>query len=231
MSNKFSNIKERILYISELKNITREKFFKDLGMTYGNFTGKAKETPVNSNAIENILLKYDDINPEWLLTGKGEILKTNLQKTMKQASEPISSNELKKVEIKEISNLKWNDLFQLCAEKANELSSINEAILKVLNMSKVGDEIKISRKEVDVLNSFNEIGNEKIISMAFEGLLNKNHESFDYHSFLNELNININIANKMLLNYIDEVQFAVFCDTDKRPYLIYPENFYDPEKE
>ena len=44
-------------------------------MTYGNFTGKAKETPLNSTAISNILLEMPDINAEWLLTGKGNMLK------------------------------------------------------------------------------------------------------------------------------------------------------------
>ena len=43
MSNKFSNIKERVLYILEYKGITKSKFFEDIGVTYGNFTGKAKE--------------------------------------------------------------------------------------------------------------------------------------------------------------------------------------------
>lgn len=75
MSNKFSNIKERILYILEFKGITKTKFFEEIGVTYGNFTGKAKETPLNSTTLSNIFSKYPDINLEWLLTGNGEMLK------------------------------------------------------------------------------------------------------------------------------------------------------------
>lgn len=76
MSYKFSTIKERILYVLEFKGIVKDKFIKKIGMTYGNFTGKAKETPLNSNAIGNILIELPDINIEWLITGKGEMLLT-----------------------------------------------------------------------------------------------------------------------------------------------------------
>lgn len=76
MATIFSNIKERVLYISENKGITREKFFDDLGITYGNFKGKAKEKALSSDVLAKIITKYPDVNPEWLLTGKGDMLKS-----------------------------------------------------------------------------------------------------------------------------------------------------------
>lgn len=76
MSNKISNIKERILYFLEYKKVTKSKFFEKIGMTYGNFTGKSKETPLNSDAISNILLEFPEINIEWLITGEGEMVKS-----------------------------------------------------------------------------------------------------------------------------------------------------------
>jgi len=75
MSNIFSNIKERVLYLAENQEGNKQVFFKKIGMTYGNFTGKAKETPLNSNAIGNILLNYPEINLEWLIAGKEPMLK------------------------------------------------------------------------------------------------------------------------------------------------------------
>ncbi|MGV4555828.1 S24 family peptidase [Ornithobacterium rhinotracheale] len=75
MKNILSNIKERVLYLSENVEVTKQEFFRKIGITYGNFTGKKKERPLNSDAIENILLIYPETNPEWLLTGKGEMLK------------------------------------------------------------------------------------------------------------------------------------------------------------
>lgn len=90
MKNILSNIKERVLYLSENVEVTKQEFFRKIGITYGNFTGKKKERPLNSDAIENILLIYPETNPEWLLTGKGEMLKTPAKQEShpQQAAEP-----------------------------------------------------------------------------------------------------------------------------------------------
>lgn len=75
MVNKFSNIKERVLQIAENKGIAKEKFFQNIGMTYGNFKGRSKGTPLNSNAIADISSIYPDVDLQWLITGKGKMLK------------------------------------------------------------------------------------------------------------------------------------------------------------
>ena len=67
-------IKDRIIQVIEYKGIAKENFIK-IGMTSASFRGKAKETPINSTAIENILSEIKDLSPEWLLTGNGEMLK------------------------------------------------------------------------------------------------------------------------------------------------------------
>lgn len=68
-------IKERIIQLIEYKKIPKEEFYVKIGMTSANFRGRAKTTPINSTAIENILSEIPDTNPEWLLTGKGSMLK------------------------------------------------------------------------------------------------------------------------------------------------------------
>jgi len=75
METIFTNIKERVLKISDYKGISKEKFFNELGVSYGNFKGKAKEKALSSEVLANIVAKYSEINPEWLLTGEGEMLK------------------------------------------------------------------------------------------------------------------------------------------------------------
>jgi hypothetical protein len=67
-------IKERILQIIETKGVTKEKFFREIGMTSANFRGRALKTPLNSTTIKNIFAIYPDISADWLLTGKGEML-------------------------------------------------------------------------------------------------------------------------------------------------------------
>ena len=80
MERKITNIKERILYYTDLKGLVKEKFFDDLGVTYGNFKGKAKNQALGSDVIERIITKYPEINPFWLLTGEGEMLNTKSEK-------------------------------------------------------------------------------------------------------------------------------------------------------
>lgn len=88
--DKSSNIKERILQIAEYKAIPKERFFESIGMTYGNFKGKSKLTPINSNAIADIITNHPEIDIEWLLTGKGSILKID-----KESESNITVRKLK----------------------------------------------------------------------------------------------------------------------------------------
>lgn len=73
--SEISNIKSRIMVLADTLGVGRKKFAEQIGMTYSSFTGKARSTPLNSNAIANILASYPDVNADWLLTGIGEILK------------------------------------------------------------------------------------------------------------------------------------------------------------
>lgn len=75
MERKFTNIKERIIYLIEYKREKKETFFSEVGTTSANFRGKNINSSLNSDVIERILTKYDDISADWLLTGRGEMLK------------------------------------------------------------------------------------------------------------------------------------------------------------
>nr|WP_153851814.1 hypothetical protein [Ornithobacterium rhinotracheale] len=115
MKNILSNIKERVLYLSENVEVTKQEFFRKIGITYGNFTGKKKERPLNSDAIENILLIYPETNPEWLLTGKGEMLKTPARQadpTQQVAETQATYNNTAHLEEKIAFLQRENDLLQ-----------------------------------------------------------------------------------------------------------------------
>ena len=62
MQNKFPTIKDRILYLAEIKGFGKKNFCEKIGMSYGSFTGQAKNTPLNSNAIANILCIVPDVH-------------------------------------------------------------------------------------------------------------------------------------------------------------------------
>ena len=78
MVNKFTNIKERVVQIAKKQSISQERFFHSIGMTSANFRGKAKETPLNSNAIVNIITKYPEVDVYWLLMGEEHDSTTNV---------------------------------------------------------------------------------------------------------------------------------------------------------
>ncbi len=69
-----STITERILQYIEHKGITKYKFSKNLGVSNA-FLDKPRE--ITTDKYANILEYYPDINPEWLLTGQGEMLKVD----------------------------------------------------------------------------------------------------------------------------------------------------------
>ena len=70
-----TTIKDRVLKISDYKEVSKQKFFKDLGLSYANFKGVQKKSALNSDAIDKILTNYNEINYEWLVSGKGPMLK------------------------------------------------------------------------------------------------------------------------------------------------------------
>ncbi len=144
MVNKFSNIKERILHLAEYYNVSKELFFENIGMTYGSFKGSAKERPLNSDAIVKILSIYTEINSDWLLTGKGEMLKKDYEDFM---IVPEKSKEL----FNSFANIQSED------EKLNDvvekLSRFNEMLTKENSLqAKVieGLEFKISTLEKEL---------------------------------------------------------------------------------
>ncbi|HML64679.1 MAG TPA: S24 family peptidase [Dysgonomonas sp.] len=77
--NKFSEIKPRIIQVLEYKDIPKEDFYVKIGMTSASFRGRAKYTPLNSSAIENVLSEIPDLDPLWLLTGKGKMFDADKQ--------------------------------------------------------------------------------------------------------------------------------------------------------
>ncbi len=74
MVNKITNIKDRIIYFIEYKEIKKGHFFESIGITSANFRGIAKKTPLNSTAIEKIITLYPELNVRWLITGEGSML-------------------------------------------------------------------------------------------------------------------------------------------------------------
>lgn len=81
IKNTLSRIKEFI----DFKGINNAGFEKEVGMSNGSFASQLKNNKtIGVDKLENILNKYPEINPDWLLTGKGSMLKTLVKNELSQ---------------------------------------------------------------------------------------------------------------------------------------------------
>lgn len=73
------NVKHRLLQYAKLQNIAMMEFYKKTSISQSNFSGVGAESALSTDKIIHILITFSDINPDWLLLGKGEMLRQNNQ--------------------------------------------------------------------------------------------------------------------------------------------------------
>ncbi len=72
------NTLQRIKQYIDFKGINTSTFEKNIFMSNGSFASQLKNNKtIGVDKLENILKKYEEINPTWLLTGEGEMLREN----------------------------------------------------------------------------------------------------------------------------------------------------------
>ena len=71
------NTLKRIKQYIDYKGITNQNFEKQIGFSNGAFASQLKNNrTIGVDKLENILIAFPELNPEWLLTGNGEMIKT-----------------------------------------------------------------------------------------------------------------------------------------------------------
>lgn len=70
-----AKIKQRVIFYVESQGIKKEDFYKKISSNGGNFRGKSLQSELSGEKIAEILANYTNLNPEWLILGKGEMLK------------------------------------------------------------------------------------------------------------------------------------------------------------
>jgi len=75
MDRNLSLIKERIIVFLENQKIKKENFFKLTGISPSNFKGVGAKSELGGDKIVKILSIYKNLNPDWLLTGEGKMLR------------------------------------------------------------------------------------------------------------------------------------------------------------
>ena len=69
-----STVKKRILYFIDYKGLSKNKFYIETGISNGVLDKKSGFTV---DTIEKIISTFNELSVDWLLTGEGEMLKTD----------------------------------------------------------------------------------------------------------------------------------------------------------
>jgi len=80
---KIATTKERILQFIDYKQISKQKFFAETGLKRGFLDADKLNTSIPDTFIATIIASYPEINLEWLITGKGNMI--NEQKLLNVA--------------------------------------------------------------------------------------------------------------------------------------------------
>lgn len=86
-------VKDKVFAFLEKKGISKTEFYAETGIESSNFKGKNKDSLPGSAMLVKILTKYPDLSADWLLTGKGEMIKTKETSSDSPADKQLSSND------------------------------------------------------------------------------------------------------------------------------------------
>ena len=116
----FAPIKGRILQYIDSQNISREKFFLKIGASKSNFSKSALKSEVSATIVSNICVQNPELSADWLLTGRGEMLKIKeysmgIDKDFDMASECSTPYGVQKS-------------CELCKEKDKRIEELKEQI-------------------------------------------------------------------------------------------------------
>jgi len=122
--------KRNLLIYLEKKNIKKPEFYKITGLSNGFLD---KNEGVSSNIIETIVSKFSDLSIEWLVTGQGEMLRSDINNTQ-HTHIPTSQNQCK--------DTKNNSNFQA------DSNIINELLQRLENLSKENGRLEAENKHL-----------------------------------------------------------------------------------
>lgn len=106
-----STIKERILTFIEKRGVKKADFYLNTGVSDSNFKGKNKNSQPGGDVLVKILTFYPELNGDWLLTGKGDMLKNETTLPAQNASSAVISDgkdarKISKTQLKKADNSK-----------------------------------------------------------------------------------------------------------------------------
>lgn len=83
------NLGDRLKQFIDFKGFSIRGFEQQIKASNGSLSSQIKENKsIGSERLENILNEFPDLNPNWLLTGKGEMLLSSANDFPNMVSEP-----------------------------------------------------------------------------------------------------------------------------------------------
>lgn len=118
MDTNISNIKKRITQFAEYKGFSKRKIYTDTSIANGVLTRSGGLTEDN---IGRFISTYPEVNPSWLLTGKGEMLKEpSIQKPYSEGPQvPFPLKNIDEVN-RNFKGLMKDDIFSVLVENVNK---------------------------------------------------------------------------------------------------------------
>lgn len=107
-----AKIKQRVIYFVESQKIKKEDFYKKISSNGGNFRGKSLSSELSGDKIAEILAIYPEINPEWLVLGKGNMLKDMSIKPIESIGWAIKPDNKDEQNTEIIASLSDNDEYK-----------------------------------------------------------------------------------------------------------------------
>lgn len=84
----FDKIKVRLLQFAKEQRLMMGDFYEKISVPPSNFGGKSMISSLSSAKIAEILTIYPELSADWLLLGKGEMLRKNNGKNIAMATAP-----------------------------------------------------------------------------------------------------------------------------------------------
>lgn len=131
----FDEIKLRLLQFAEIQRIPKGEFFEKISMFPSNFAGKGACSSLKSDNIVKVLTAFPELNSDWLLLGRGEMLRGFTHSNIAVASAPHAAASNGNLTIAAPAELV--SLITSQQETINRLSETVDRLLRVRDSSNV----------------------------------------------------------------------------------------------
>lgn len=118
-----SPVKQRILSFVDFIGISKRKFYEATGISRGTLDNKSS---INEDTLAKLIATYDQLNIEWLFTGKGEMLINELSIANEDAPSYGKLQDLQKK-----NKILWNIVENLQTDIEKYKNEIEELRVKL----------------------------------------------------------------------------------------------------